>query len=374
MDRERGPHSVARRVAIIGGGVFGSTAALGLADDGHQVTLFEHKRDILLGASKNNQNRLHLGFHYPRDPDTARQCREGFADFVRMFPECISGGFPNRYFVASSDSLTTPAEYLRFLDRVSLSYRIVPVEEAPVRNCDLAILSDEVVYDCDALREHLRRQLMNADTMVLRFAVDVTDISGPAPGYRLRLGEGSWTDAFDVVVNCSYDEINRLSLRLGHAVPDHQFEYTVIPIVEVEIPRQGITVMDGPFMTLLPYGSSSDFLLYHVAHTVIAREHAQTRPATWTDPATAPFAAVDKAAFFQRMQEACSEFVPAMATAKLKGFLEGPRMVLARRDHDDARPSVLTDHGDGYMTVFAGKIDHCIGVANDIRRRLGTAS
>ena len=28
------------------------------------------------GASLNNQNRLHLGYHYPRDLSTATQCQE----------------------------------------------------------------------------------------------------------------------------------------------------------------------------------------------------------------------------------------------------------------------------------------------------------
>ena len=34
--------------------------------------------NFLIGASKNNQNRLHLGFHYPRDIKTVYQCIDGF--------------------------------------------------------------------------------------------------------------------------------------------------------------------------------------------------------------------------------------------------------------------------------------------------------
>ena len=35
------------------------------------------------GASSNNTNRLHLGYHYPRDLNTAQQCKKGFELFLK---------------------------------------------------------------------------------------------------------------------------------------------------------------------------------------------------------------------------------------------------------------------------------------------------
>ena len=71
--------------------------------------------------------------------------------------------------------------------------------------------------------------------------------------------------------------------------------------------------------------------------------------------------------------------------AELLSFLEGPRIVLPYRD-DDARPSIVEAFGpryieDGhpsiiealephYITVFSGKVDHCITVAEDIRNMI----
>lgn len=363
-----------KRIAVIGGGAFGTTTALRLAAVGHAVTVFERNHDILLGASKNNQNRLHLGYHYPRDLGTALQCKDGFARFSAMFPECISGGFPNRYFIAASGSRTSPEGYLRFLRAVELPYREVAVEHDPdVSGCALGVFCDEVVYDCETLRRSIRSRLRAASGLELRTDTHIIWISRDGDLFRLRTSTGA-TREFDAVVNCSYDEINRLTGQLGYPVTDHQFEYTVIPIIDLDIPRQGITVMDGPFMTLLPYGKTTSFLLYHVAHTVVATEHALVRDARWSDPGTAPFASMDKVAFFERMRDACSEFVPALRGAVLRGFLEGPRMVLAYREHDDARPSIVHDHGGGYLTVFAGKIDHCAGVADDVRGKLEARS
>jgi hypothetical protein len=53
--------------------------------------------------------------------------------------------------------------------------------------------------------------------------------------------------------------------------------------------------------------------------------------------------------------------------------LQGPRMVLADREDTDARPSFVTLHEPGYMSVFSGKIDHCFWIAEEVKDRLTSA-
>ena len=48
------------RIAVIGGGIFGVTTAIRLAEN-HSVDLFEKNSDILQSASGINQYRLHRG-------------------------------------------------------------------------------------------------------------------------------------------------------------------------------------------------------------------------------------------------------------------------------------------------------------------------
>ena len=56
--------------------------------------------NLLIGASKNNQNRLHLGFHYPRDIKTGYQCIEGFDTFSKKYKMAIFKDFKNAYFIS----------------------------------------------------------------------------------------------------------------------------------------------------------------------------------------------------------------------------------------------------------------------------------
>ena len=70
------------RVAVAGAGWFGCHIASELIQGGHEVVVFEASDDVFTGASGINQNRLHLGFHYPRSYETREQSRDGFQLFV----------------------------------------------------------------------------------------------------------------------------------------------------------------------------------------------------------------------------------------------------------------------------------------------------
>ena len=361
-----------RRIAIVGAGVFGCTVALDLAAAGARVALFERLPEILAGATKNNLNRLHLGFHYPRHFETASQSEVGFEPFKRAFPHCVAPTFPNAYFIAAEDSVTAPEDYLGFCQRLGHPFERIDPATFPteVRACELAIRCEESVYDRDVLARMLRKRLDTNALVELHCSAEVARLSARANGYALKLGDGSDAGRFEAVINCSYAEINRLTKQLGLPLPTYQFEYTMVPIVELDLPRIGFAVMDGPFPSLLPFGLGGQFLFYHVIHSVVATEIQTTMDPAWSEPDTAPFARIDKEARFRDMCRDAAQFVPALARAHLAGFLEGPRMVLANHDGDDARPSLVSDYDNGYLTVFSGKIVQALGVAGDVRARL----
>ncbi|MFF3263896.1 FAD-dependent oxidoreductase [Streptomyces sp. NPDC002932] len=357
-----------RTVAVIGGGVFGSLAALRLAGQGHHVTVLERNKELLAGASFNNGNRLHLGFHYPRDRATAEQCMRGYRRFREEFADCIVSGFPNGYFIAGEGSAVTPQEYLDFCDAVGLAYRRVEPAHCvpPVTGTSLGLLTDEAVIDCARLRDTLSERL-RASSATVRFATDVRTVERHEGRYTLGTGDGS-VGVFDTVVNCSFSDINRLSRQLGHEAPPRQYEYTAVFVIDWDHPPVGVTVMDGRFTTLLPFGASGRFLLYHVEHSVVERVTAGVAPEHWRDPAQV---LGDRTAQERRFGQALAEavrFIPDLRTARLHDILHGPRVVLAGRDDTDARPSEVSRLGPGYLTVFSGKLDHSVWAADEVVR------
>jgi glycine/D-amino acid oxidase-like deaminating enzyme len=357
-------------VAVIGCGMFGAEIAIRVKSLGLSVSVYEAKNDILSGASANNQNRLHLGFHYPRDLETGRQSIRGFDAFKNKYSECIQGGFLNAYFLSNTKSQTTPGDYLKFCELLGAPYQTISPDDFPVEvlGASTGILCNEVVYDCGILRQ-LIWQALRRDSVQVELNQRVIRIEKSEDKYRLEFKNRPPVLA-DTVINATYGDINRLTAQLGHAVTEKLYEYTAVPIIQMDMPRVGVTIMDGPFMTLLPHGKSDHFLLYNVEHSLIAKNVATQIDPNWLMPDTAPFSRVDKHQFFEKMISLCREFVPALANAKIKGFLEGPRMVLAHRDHTDTRPSMVTGYDQSYYTVMAGKIDHCMWVAEELSLEL----
>lgn len=240
-----------------------------------------------------------------------------------------------------------------------------------IDRCNLGISCKETILDTDILRKILRSRLSDNKRLTLLCNTEVEAIKKKSKQYVLSfLSESQKSITFDAVINCSYANINTLTEQLGYEICEKQYEYTAVPIISLDMPPISITVMDGPFMTLFPYGKTKNFLLYHVDFSVIEAEIAKTLNPDWLDPKKSPFANIDQSKYFDAMIEQCSNYVPALANAKLIGYLESPRMVLPAHEQDDARPSLLNDYGEGYLTVFSGKIDRSLDIADSVCLKL----
>jgi glycine/D-amino acid oxidase-like deaminating enzyme len=326
------------------------------------------------GASRSG-NRLHLGFHYPRDEETVRQCIRGYQKFRSDFELCVLKGVTNAYFIAREGSLTSPHDFLEFCDGFGLPYRLIDPDAfmPAVQNVDLGVLTEEVMYDPDSLRRLMAARLDRSGARS-RLCSDVSNIIREDDGrFAISSGDGG-KSRFDAVVNCTYADVNRLTAQLGHEIETYQYEYTAAPIIELDLPELcSITVLDGAFVSLLPYGSTGQYLLSHPQHSVIAREDTLFLNPRWLDFDTSPFASVDGEAWLETLIDSCSRFVPALRRARLKEIRQAPRMVLANADDTDARPSIVTLREPGYVTVLCGKIDHCTWVAEEVAQAIDSA-
>jgi hypothetical protein len=362
-----------KRVAVIGAGVFGCNIAISIANAGYDVVLLERLPDIILGASKNNTNRVHQGFHYPRDMQTAIECRDNYKRFEMEFGDALLGNYPNIYCIAENKSLTSREAFIKFCDVLGLSYSVIDLNSLSVKidGCCLGIFCHETILDSDILRNILRAKIINSKRVTLSCNTAVASIKKRSHQYQLTfLSDTLQIQSFDAVVNCSYASINTLTEQLGHEVCEEQYEYTVVPIISLDMPPTSITIMDGPFMTLFPYGKTNKFLLYHVDYSVIKTEITKTLNPDWLDPHTSPLSKMDQYKHFETMMKSCTKYVPALASAKLCGYLQSPRMVLPKHEQDDARPSFVNDYGEGYFTIFSGKIDRSLSIADLICLKL----
>ena len=88
------------RVCVIGGGIFGLTAAIYLSKFSSEIKIFDKNQTILNGATRFNHNRHHFGYHYPRSIDTAVQCINARKDFDKFYRNSIDYSFKNFYAIS----------------------------------------------------------------------------------------------------------------------------------------------------------------------------------------------------------------------------------------------------------------------------------
>ena len=353
-------------IAIIGCGIFGALSALELAKRGNKVTIFESNNIILNGASLNNQNRLHLGYHYPRSDETAQQCIKSFETFKSRFPSSILENFTNAYFISKNKSKVSPDNYLKFCDRNGLKYKLLDINRfhPKVNEVSLGVLTQEVVYDCKILRSLIIKMLADLDIQVLSNC-KIEKAKFKNEKYDLFSKSKKFSN-FDALINSSYSDINRITSQLGFVTRKQQYEYTIIPIIKLDINSIGITILDGDFMTLLPYGKTNNFLLYHVKHSVFETKIQNYLPTNWQTDKSKLIKENEIKNIFNKIIEECSLFMPEIKSSSYLGSLQGSRMVLKNQELDDKRLSSLKSYGNNYYTIYSGKIDHAIEVSEKL--------
>src|SRR5262245_39087876 len=110
------------KIAVIGGGLFGCTAAIHIAKAGHSVTIFEKEKDIFQAASGINQYRLHRGYHYPRSSDTIISSKRSEQSFREEYGNAVLTDVEHYYAIAKERSKVTAQKYKEVLASHGLEF------------------------------------------------------------------------------------------------------------------------------------------------------------------------------------------------------------------------------------------------------------
>lgn len=354
------------KVLIIGAGLFGSSTAALLASNEIKVDLVEAENDILKMASRVNHNRIHLGYHYLRSIDTAAQSIEGLLSFLFHFGDSVVYQFPNYYAIAKEGSKTTAHQFLEFCERVGIGYD----EELPADNLldpsalEACFRVPEPVYDHSALKKIMKKKLIHPNINIFLNTRCIGLKILPDETFEARLTTG--TKHYDVVINCTYSNINLINSYLGIAAKKLLYEDVIIPVFKYPSPPFGLTVMDGPFCSVMPHGmKTNEFLLYHVKESLLNTALTLQKPIFPHQPLTnenltSKGSIYDKSSFF----------MPFLKDIQPAGYNRITRTVY--ENDDDARLTELYTY-DGiknYFTILSGKVTTCIQVALEIKHIL----
>ncbi len=258
---------------IIGGGLFGAYAALYLEGKGHRVCLLEKERALFQKASLVNQARLHGGYHYPRSIATARMSDDHRERFTREHAPFVLTQYEKYYAIDKYSSFTDAAQFERFCDYVGIPCK--RVEEHPLfdfHRLEALYLTTEYTFDPPLIAQWYRERLRNRPHIVVRTQARV--LHG-------ETGAGKWLVEWEDlptgrrhtleaggVLNATYTASNAVNRLFGLGQLELMHEISEIALLtSPQLPVVGLTVMDGQFASLMPFGKSGLLSLSSVAYT-----------------------------------------------------------------------------------------------------------
>ncbi len=329
------------RVAVIGGGIFGTTAAIALAESGHEVHLYEKNSGLFQAASGINQYRLHGGYHYPRAPETVKECQEGLASFRKVYGKAITSTKERYYAIAARGSKVSPAKYIKFLDKHGLKHK---VEKPITKSLALLLRVEEECVDPIGLRNIAFIKLAQV---------------GVECHYNTR-ANSTMRDQFDQIVFAGYASTNELAIEFDCAVEPLQFEVCEKPVIKLsDNYRQfSLVVMDGPFCSLDPMGSTGCHVMGHVEHAIHKRSFGLEPDIDFDLEGDLNGGIVrnPKRSKYKQMIKSSKRFMPFLEEAKYQGSMFVIRTVLPDRDKTDERPTLVDRLDDQVVRIFSGKI------------------
>jgi glycine/D-amino acid oxidase-like deaminating enzyme len=350
---------------IIGGGFFGCVLALSMAARSARVLILEKESSLLKRASFANQARVHNGYHYPRSLITAMRSAFNYPRFLEDFEDCLDRTFLQVYAIARGDSRVNAYQYKKFCERVGIPLWPLPARASKLFNTALieeAFAVEECAFDALRLRDKVRLAIEGAGVEIAYEAEAKQVVPGPADTIKIQLRSGAEVCGKHVW-NCTYSDTNNLLTRSG--LPRLPLKYQTAEVALIRVPPElekvGITVMDGPFFSTMPFPALGLHSLTHVTYTP---QH------TWSDGEE------NRGALHMEQLQSKSiymlhdarRYVPAMRSAAYVKSIFQTKTILLRTEIDDARPILFRrDWGlKNFSVVLGAKIDNIYDILKSI--------
>lgn len=213
-----------------------------------------------------------MGYHYPRSLTTAIKSAGYFRRFVEDFGFCIHDKFEQVYATSEKFSWTNAEQFMDFCKAAGIRCE----EAAPSRYfkrgmCDGAFLTEEYTYDARLLQKHYEERLAEKKQVAVRYGAQIERIVKSGAVFEVWLADGSCVQA-PFVLNASYASVNQVIDRLeGMEKEFFDIKYELCEIILCEpsdaLRGIGITVMDGPFFSIMPFGKTGLHSLTSVTFT-----------------------------------------------------------------------------------------------------------
>jgi len=222
-------------ITIIGAGWYGCYIGLKLKQHGVEFEILEKKSNIFLGSSGFNQNRLHQGYHYPRDFATRKTSQKGFDLFNKEFPD-LSIKLKRNYYAVHKDSYIDYQTYLSIFYHEKYNFTEIDNEEVNTfKNYEGIISVEEKQIDFEKSRSFFLDQ-----KLPITYNVTCNYIGNEIYANNKKIES-------DFIFDCTYGQLK---------CPEGFFNEVFLSFVYAKTNKtsfDALTVMNGEFYSIYPY-------------------------------------------------------------------------------------------------------------------------
>ena len=358
---------------IIGAGLYGLYAALFCAKNGQSVYVIEQDSEPFMRATYINQARVHMGYHYPRSLSTALKSAGYFQRFVSDYKFCIHDKFEQVYATSAKFSWTDAWEFKKFcMDAKIPCSEIAADKYFNQDTCDGVFLTQEYTYDAMLLKQFFLEELKRYPNVQVDCGVKLMVIESDGTDYHVISEDREYVAPF--VLNATYAAVNNvLSKVKGIKTEQFALKYELCEIILCEVGESlknvGLTIMDGPFFSLMPFGKTGLHSLTSVTFTPHETDYnivpefgcVKSKSGECHDgllgncnecvkkPQTA----------YKYMEALAKKYIKDEHQFSYKQSLFSMKPILKASEIDDSRPTIIkmATQGPTLVSVLSGKIN-----------------
>ncbi|MEL7022042.1 MAG: FAD-dependent oxidoreductase [Bacteroidota bacterium] len=356
---------------VIGGGIFGVYAALHLARQGRSGLLIEREQRLLRRASLVNQARLHGGYHYPRSVATAQSAQAYQQRFLREHHAFIHTDFIKYYAIDRFGSLTDRLQFERFCDYIGASYQAVSVQP-PFDKQRIAALFQTIEHSFDPilLGQYYTQQLHKTRAVTAQMGASIKKVARQGQLWQLEIEKDQQRMRCEtpLVINATYAGTNAVHQLFGVSPIHLQYELSEMVLLSMpQFTNRGLTIMDGQFGSLMPYGQTGLHSLSTVAYTHHEQSNhllptlscqARRRDCLPHQLANCNSCTARPSSNFEKMRSQMQQYFSAEVSFHFYQSLFTVKSKLRSHAIDDGRPTSIIQLSStpDFYCIFAGKV------------------
>ncbi len=354
---------------IIGAGLYGLYSALYCAKQKDRVLVIEKDPAPFMRATYINQARVHMGYHYPRSLSTAVKSAGYYERFHDDFRFCIHDTFEQIYATSSQFSWTNENEFVKFCEDANIfCERVNPEKYFYSGLCDGAYLTREDTYDAMILKDFFIEELGKFNNVEIRYETTAKKIEKKEAHFILTLSNGDMVSS-DFVLNATYASVNQIHKMLDYTPFAIKYELCEIILCEVSrnLSKTGLTVMDGPFFSIMPFGKTGYHSLTSVTFTPHATSYDDTPTFSCQKGTDCTVESLGNCNDCPNKPKSAWPYMSALARKYMreeleftyKGSLFSMKPILKTTEIDDSRPTVIKTFSKNptFVSVLSGKIN-----------------